>query len=567
MGIPTTNRNQSDLREMVGVFINTALLRTQLSGDLSFREVLGRVRKAMLDAQANQEVPFQRVVRLLDSQVDPGRSLLRVMFDLQRKPGWLFNSPGLSLEPMESGNGLAKFDIVLALEDTGEELKGVFDYDAEKFEAATAKQMVRHYLALIESAVAQPDIPVSQLAMLTSEDVAQAEARGMDTSDQIHPFAYAETAARALEHPGALALADGSTALSYAQMHARAMRLAAFLRRQNAGRGDHVALLLPSGPDFVIAQLAVMMTGAASVPIDPAYPAARVEFMLRDCEAKFVIVDGQCSYPLPNSVIAIEPQRDCPPARSSDLSIPSMPGSDPAYVIYTSGSTGRPKGVSVSHSALANLIAWHRRAFEISRRDRATQIASVAFDASIWEIWPYLAAGASVHFPPRDLIANPGGMRDWLVTNKITIGFAPTQLAEEVIALPWPSAARLRYLLTGGDRLRKTPRAGLPFRLVNNYGPTENTVVATSGLVAPSGDGRTPTIGRPIDNVWAKIVNGGLQPVPLGGTGELIIGGRSVANGYWNQPGLTSEKFLTTGERRAGVPDRRPLPLPPRWRD
>ncbi len=552
VGIPTTNRSHSALREMVGAFINTAILRTDFSGDPSFRELLGRIRNTTLDAQANQEVPLQRVVRLLDSKGDPGRSLIRVLFDLQRKPAWLFDSPGLSIEPMEVGSGVAKFDIVLALEDTDVELKGMLDYDAEKFEAATARQLVQHFLALIESAVAQPEIPVSRLSMLSSEELAQAVSRGVDTSGQIQPVACAETIARALEHPEALALADGRAALTYGQLHGQAMRLAAFLRRQNIGRGEHVALLLASGVDFVTAQLAVMMTGAASVPIDPGYPAARVEFTIRDCGAKFVIVNGQSPKALPSSVIAIDPERDCPPAGSSELGgSSSHSASDPAYVIYTSGSTGQPKGVSVSHGALANLIAWHRRAFEITSRDSTTQIASVAFDASIWEIWPYLAAGASIHFPARDLIANPVGLRDWLVKNSISICFAPTQLAEEMLGLRWPPTAKLRYLLTGGDRLRKSPPPGLPFRLVNNYGPTENAVVATSGLVAQSETCTTPTIGRPIDNVWAKIVDRALQPVPLGAPGELIVGGRSLANGYWKQPGLTSERFLrlANGER------------------
>ncbi len=545
VGIPTTNRHQSALSDMVGVFINTAILRTSVSGDITFRELLGRVRNTTLDAQTNQELPLQRVVRLLDAKGDPGRSLIRVLFDLQKKPEMFLESSGLSIEPMGVSSGVAKFDITLALEDTGAELKGVLDYDAEKFEAATARQLVRHFLALIDSAAAQPDIPVNQLPMLAGEELSQTEARGFDTSDQVQPVVCIETIARSLEHSEALALADGLTSISYGQLHRRALSLAVLLRRRNIGPGQHVALFLPPGPDFVIAQLAVMITGAAAVPIDPAYPKTRVEFMLRDCEAKFALVNSQTSHELPTSAVAIDLERDCLPLDPDTLvDIPPVLGSHAAYVIYTSGSTGQPKGVSVSHAALANLVAWHRRVFEISNGDRATQMASVAFDASIWEIWPYLAAGASIHFQPRDLVGNPAGMRDWLVKNKITIGFAPTPLAEEMITLRWPSA-KLRYLLTGGDRLRKCPPDNLPFQLVNNYGPTENTVVATSGIVAPSRNGSTPSIGRPIDNVWVKIVDSNLQPVPVGGLGELIIGGQSLADGYWNQPELTAEKFVT----------------------
>jgi amino acid adenylation domain-containing protein len=552
VGIPTSNRNQSALRDMIGVFINTVILRTDISGELTFRELLARVRKTTLDAQANQELPLQRVVRLLDSKGDPGRSLIRVLFDLQRKPGWLLESPGLLIEPMEVSSGVAKFDIVLALEDTGTELKGVLDYDAEKFEAGTAQQLVRHFLTLVESAVAQPNVPVIELPILTPDELEQAEMRGVDTSNQVQPFACAETIARALERPHALALQDGRSTLSYGQLHARAANLAAFLHRQNIGKGQHIVLFLPPGPDFVVAQLAVMMAGAAFVPIDPTYPQARVEFMIRDCEAKFAIVSDKSPCLPSGSITAIDVERDYPKSGTGELTnVTSTLGSDPAYMIYTSGSTGQPKGVSVSYAALANLIAWHRRVFDISSRDRAAQMASVAFDASIWEIWPYLAAGASVHFPPRDLLANPAAMRDWLIKNKITVGFAATQLAEEMVALRWPSVAKLRHLLTGGDRLRKTPPADLPFQLINNYGPTENTVVSTSGVVASTQNGAAPNIGHPIDNVWARIVDRSLKPVPLGAQGELIVGGQSLANGYWNQPELTSQRFITlaNGER------------------
>jgi amino acid adenylation domain-containing protein len=234
-----------------------------------------------------------------------------------------------------------------------------------------------------------------------------------------------------------------------------------------------------------------------------------------------------------------------------EIGAASPSGNDSAYLIYTSGSTGQPKGVSVSYAALANLVAWHRRAFQLSSTDRATQVASVAFDASIWEVWPYLAAGASVHFPFRELIANAAGMRDWLLRNKITISFVPTPVAEEMIAASWPQKASLRYLLTGGDRLRKNPPGNLPFVLVNNYGPTENAVVTTSAVVPAARHGASPPIGRPIDNVCTRIVDRALQPVARGAAGELMVSGRSLANGYWNLPELTAKVFVTldNGER------------------
>jgi amino acid adenylation domain-containing protein len=274
--------------------------------------------------------------------------------------------------------------------------------------------------------------------------------------------------------------------------------------------------------------------------------------MIGDCDATLVIANTKSSAAIPASVPVVWIDRDraeidrCEPiAQPAERS-----GNDPAYVIYTSGSTGQPKGVVVSHAALANLVAWHHREFAITASDRATQLASVAFDASVWELWPYLARGASVHFPARELLADPAALRDWLVKHEITVAFAPTPVAEELLALDWPSKGKLRLLLTGGDRLRKRPRVPLPFRFVNNYGPTENAVVTTSGEVSPAPNAAAPSIGRPIDNVWLRIVDRHLEPVPRGIFGELVVGGHSLANGYWNRPSLTAEKFVALPDGR-----------------
>ena len=215
-----------------------------------------------------------------------------------------------------------------------------------------------------------------------------------------------------------------------------------------------------------------------------------------------------------------------------------------AYVIYTSGSTGRPKGVVVPHQGLLNLVFWHQGAFEITSSDRATQLAGTAFDASVWEIWPYLSKGASLHIVGSEILSSPVHLRDWLVSQAVTISFLPTPLAEMVLPLEWPEAPALRILLTGGDKLHHYPSASVPFKLINNYGPTENTVVTTSGLVASEEREATPPIGRPITNTQVYLLDRQLQPVPLGVPGELYIGGASLARGYLQRPELTPEKFI-----------------------
>jgi amino acid adenylation domain-containing protein len=216
-----------------------------------------------------------------------------------------------------------------------------------------------------------------------------------------------------------------------------------------------------------------------------------------------------------------------------------------AYIIFTSGSTGRPKGVQITHGSLLNLVGWHQRAFDVTSADRATLQASPGFDAAVWELWPYLATGASVHVVDEAARTTPDALRDWMVRTGITISFLPTALAECMIGLQWPSGSAFRVLLTGADTLRHRPLHHLPFALINNYGLTECTVVATSGRICPEErpDG-LPSIGRPIDNVSIYIVDEQLQPVPAGTPGELLVGGPGVARGYLNAPELTAERFL-----------------------
>jgi amino acid adenylation domain-containing protein len=232
--------------------------------------------------------------------------------------------------------------------------------------------------------------------------------------------------------------------------------------------------------------------------------------------------------------------------RQSDANpLSALMTGDLAYVIYTSGSTGRPKGVQITHDGLLNLVYWHQRAFEVSAADRATQLTSPAFDATGWELWPYLTSGASVYLLDEESRVAPAQCRDWLVSHRITVTFLPTALAEGVVALPWPQATALRYLLTGADTLHHYPSPALPFAFINNYGPTEATVVTTSGRVSPAEQpALSPPIGRPIANTQVYILDEHLARAPLGEPGELYIGGNGLARGYLNRPDLTAEKFI-----------------------
>ncbi|HEV2660571.1 MAG TPA: amino acid adenylation domain-containing protein [Ktedonobacteraceae bacterium] len=344
--------------------------------------------------------------------------------------------------------------------------------------------------------------------------------------------------------PEAIAVTKNGHVLSYRELNERANQLAHSLRALGVERNSLVALCMERGVDLVIGLLGILKAGAAYVPLDPTYPAERLAFMLADSAAPVVVTQQHLVSRLP----AHTAQSVCLESTMlQDVSDPvvAQTGDDLAYVIYTSGSTGRPKGVQITHSSLLNLVFWHQRTFEVTAADRATQLTSPAFDATGWEIWPYLTAGASISMPDEDARTSAPALRNWLLDNNITISFVPTALAESLFSFEWPPTTSLRYLLTGADTLQRYPAHTLPFALINNYGPTEATVVTTSGRVHPTPNVQTPpTIGRPIDNMQVYILDEQLHQVPLGTPGELYIGGAGLARGYLNRPELTAERFI-----------------------
>jgi amino acid adenylation domain-containing protein len=345
--------------------------------------------------------------------------------------------------------------------------------------------------------------------------------------------------------PEALAVASTQGRLTYAELNARADQLAHRLQDLGVAQESVVGLWLTRSPWLIISALAVLKAGGAYLPLDPANPPDRLHFMLSDSGAKVVLTEAAMAEATggtncPTLFVDSLPESD----ESEPCDVESHPDGL-AYVIYTSGSTGLPKGVEITHANLANLVAWHNRAFSISSADRASHLAGLGFDASVWETWPYLAAGASLHLADFDIRMSPEQLMSWLVKKEISIGFVPTPLAEKVLAMPWPKETRLRALLTGGDTLRVRPAPGLPFVVVNNYGPTECTVVSTSTVVLPSSEqSELPPIGTPVDNAQVYILDQDLRPVTGEECGELYVGGKIVGRGYRNRVDLTAERFI-----------------------
>jgi amino acid adenylation domain-containing protein len=380
-------------------------------------------------------------------------------------------------------------------------------------------------------------------------------------------------AQQAAANPSAMAVSAGREFVSYSELDRLANRLANYLRSVGVGRDTAVGLYLERSPAMVVTALAILKAGGAYIPLDPVQPVARLAFMLEDSEARVVVSTRALAQRLSAGswhVVALDGDADKIAAQPETQPENTVMPEDLAYIIYTSGSTGQPKGVEIEHSGLSNLVAWHQRAFQVSSTDRASALASLGFDAAVWELWPYLASGASVHIPEEIIRSDAKALRDWMVSQGITISFAATAMAENLMQIEWPKTTPLRFLLTGADTLKKYPSARLPFVLVNNYGPTEGTVVSTSGVVATdSSTNEAPSIGRPIEGVQIYILDAHQHPVSEGATGEIYIGGAGLARGYRNRPDLTAERFIAnpfsaeagarfyrTGDMARWLPDR-----------
>jgi len=358
--------------------------------------------------------------------------------------------------------------------------------------------------------------------------------------------------------PEAIALSSGADTLTFGDLAARSRRLASYLIELGAGPDVPVALCLERSFDFIVSAFAVLLSGGAYLPLDPTWPAARLRTILNDSQSPLVISRGSLAklvagkkthtIDLDTTAGAIE--------RCDSLAEPvAITRDNLAYVIYTSGSTGQPKGVDVTHGNLLNLISWHRDAFRITAADRASHLAGIGFDAAVWEIWPHLTARATVVLVDEQARISADLLCDWLVRERITVAFVPTIFAEPMLSHSWPAGTALRYLLTGGEALHRHPAPGLPFTVVNNYGPTECTVVATSGVIPASGGvipaggpaelaSFPPSIGRPIAQTQIRILDSDGRPVATGQVGEIYIGGASVARGYRNNRETTAERFL-----------------------
>ncbi len=567
VGSPTTGRRDRDLDGVVGYFVNPVVLRADLAGDPPFAALLARSRRSVAEALAHRDLPFAQLTRRLQPARDPGRPpVFQVQLALQQaapgqepglaafavgQAGARIELEGLVLESLRLDPGTAQLDLTLFAAEVGDALVLSCEHDTALFDAVTIARWLGNLRILLAAAAASPETRLGDLPLLTSAERHQALAEWNDTGaegDWEGPVTSL-VESRARERPEDPAVVDeAGRELTYRELSERAGRLAAFLRAQGVGPEDVVGVLAGRTPELPTGLLGVLKAGAAYLPLDPSYPAERLALMLAETAAPVVLTQEALLDRLPETrarPVCLDRDWD-EIARHPPVPAVAVEPEHLAYVLYTSGSTGRPKGVQIPHRGLMNLVRWDLRAYGTGPGDRRTQVASLGFDASVWEIWPCLASGAALHLPDEETRLDPQRLAAWMAARGITVSFLPTPLAEALLTAGGTEIPTLRWLLVGGDRLRLHPDPACGFALVNHYGPTEASVVTSAGLVPPRPRGEpgpAPSLGRPIEGLRVFLLDRSARPVPPGVPGELWVGGPSLARGYLRDPGRTAERF------------------------
>jgi amino acid adenylation domain-containing protein len=582
VGSAIANRNRSEIESLIGFFVNSLVLRTDLSGNPTFRELLNRVREVTIGAYSHQDLPFEKLVE----ELHPDRKLshhplFQVVFGFQNSPMSALELPGLVPRFIDIETKTTRFDLEFHLWESAKDyrsiygeqwqhsegLRGVVIYNTDLFDKATINRMLGHFQTLLKGIVANPEEHLSNLPILTDAErhqllveFNQPQSKIKNQKSKIGQCIHQLFGNQVERNPDAIAVrfedirTSVATSLHYRELNTRSNQLAHYLKRMGVDSEVLVGICVERSVDMIVGLLGILKAGGAYVPLDPSYPRDRLAFMLEDAQVSVLLTQEKLQSKLPNlptKVICIDKDWDIIAQESKENPKTNTVADNLAYVIYTSGSTGTPKGVAVPHKAVTRLVC-NTNYVELDATDKIAQVSNFSFDAATFEIWGALLNGAQLVGISRDITLSPQDFALQIRQKDISILFLTTALFQQMARDVPQAFTSLRYLLFGGEAVdprwvKKVIAKGAPKQFLHVYGPTENTTF-TSYYVVSEEETNNPKstipIGRPITNTQVYLLDGQLQPVPIGVTGELYIGGDGLARGYLNRPELTAEKFI-----------------------
>jgi amino acid adenylation domain-containing protein len=563
VGSPIAGRNKTETENLIGYFVNTLALRNDLSGDPTFREILGRIKNTTLDAFSHQELPFEKIV----AAVCPQRSLsynpiFQVAFALQENSESLLKIPGLEICPVKLGSITSKFDLFLSAKESAGGLAVTVEYSTDLFEAATIQRLMRHYQNLLETLVANPNQRISEMSFLSDSELHQLLVEWNETTTEFPNKCLGELfEIQAEKNSEQIAIVTNEGDISYKQLNERSNKIAHHLRRLGARPNSPIGIFMERSALMTTGILGILKSGGAYLPMDSSYPQTRLQHMIEDADVKVILTTKEKLSQLPKTqakAICLDTDWEIFAAESEENPANVNQPTDLAYVIYTSGSTGKPKGTLIPHRAV-NRLVFNTNYVQIDSADRIAHISNVSFDAATFELWGTLLHGARLVILNKDLVLSPKEFISELQTQKITTMFLTTALFN-LLARENPNAFQtLKTVMFGGEAcdpaaVRRVLENNPPERLLHVYGPTETTTFATWHHIQTVAEGaQTIPIGRPISNTTAYLVDSNFNPVPAGVPGEIFIGGDGLAQGYLNRPELSEEKFVSVPASKISI--------------
>ncbi|MDV2992592.1 MAG: Linear gramicidin synthase subunit B [Chroococcidiopsis sp. SAG 2025] len=579
VGSPIANRNRRELEDLIGFFANSLVLRTDVSGNPSFRELLARVRQVTVEAYAHQDLPFEKLVEELHPERQGSRNpLFQVVFALQNAPIEQLTLPKLSLSSFKVETTTARFDLEFYLWECAENfrslwgdgwqqaegLRGVLVYNTELFKPSAIARMLTHFQTLLTGVVTDPDTNLADLPILSAAEQHQLVEWNQTRRSYPERCIYQLFELQVEQSPNAIAVSFGDRQYTYHELNSGSNQLAHYLRKLGVGCKTLVGICMEPSPMAIASLLGILKAGAAYVPLDPTYPPERLQFMLEDAQVS-VLVTQQALAPLFRlswgdrnlKVVCLEKDWEAI-AQESEQNLSDQTTVDNlAYVIYTSGSTGTPKGVAVTHRAVNRLVC-NTNYITLEPGDKVAQCANLSFDAATFEIWGALLNGAQLVGCDREVMLSPQKFAQEIRQQEISILFLTTALFNQM-AREVPDCFRsLRYLLFGGEAVdlrwvKAVKQHGAPAHLLHVYGPTENTTFTSWYEVQDVPEAATSIpIGRPVASTQIYLLDAHLNPVPIGVTGEIYLGGDGLAKEYLNRPQLTEQRFICQGSREQG---------------